>query len=147
MEWLLAGLYLRIDSARFTDQCHVRFGSKADICAAISHVRFTPNSDRKSRHAANGHVRFTPESGHVRCNYRCPLWANSGHGQSYSITSSARSKMDWGISKPSALAALRLRMNWNFDTRSIGRSAGLVPLRILSTKKAARRKTATRSAP
>src|SRR5262249_21995225 len=26
----------------------VRFGSKADICAAISHVRFTPNSDRES---------------------------------------------------------------------------------------------------
>jgi len=23
----------------------VRFGSKADICAATSHVRFTPNSD------------------------------------------------------------------------------------------------------
>jgi hypothetical protein len=39
----------------------VRFGSLADI------------------RAANGHVRFTPESGHVRCNYRCPLWANSGH--------------------------------------------------------------------
>ena len=27
---------------------HVRFGSKADICAATSHVRFTPNSDRES---------------------------------------------------------------------------------------------------
>jgi hypothetical protein len=26
----------------------VRFGSKADICAATSHVRFTPNSDRES---------------------------------------------------------------------------------------------------
>ena len=26
----------------------VRFGSKADICGATSHVRFTPNSDRKS---------------------------------------------------------------------------------------------------
>jgi hypothetical protein len=26
-----------------------------------------------------GNVRFTPESGHVRCSYRCPLWANSGH--------------------------------------------------------------------
>jgi hypothetical protein len=26
----------------------VRFGSKADICAAKSDVRFTPNSDRKS---------------------------------------------------------------------------------------------------
>jgi|GEM_PF-2931961 len=27
---------------------HVRFGSKADICTAIGHVRFTPNSDRES---------------------------------------------------------------------------------------------------
>src|SRR5262245_15533726 len=26
---------------------YVRFGSKADICAATSHVRFTPNSDRE----------------------------------------------------------------------------------------------------
>jgi hypothetical protein len=26
----------------------VRFGSKADICAAKSDVRFTPNSDRES---------------------------------------------------------------------------------------------------
>jgi hypothetical protein len=30
---------------------NVRFGSKADICSAPTHVRFTPNSDRKSRHA------------------------------------------------------------------------------------------------
>src|SRR5262245_46825152 len=29
---------------------HVRFGSKADICGAQRHVRFTPNSDRKSGH-------------------------------------------------------------------------------------------------
>jgi hypothetical protein len=28
--------------------CHVRFGSKADICAAIRHVRFTPDNDRES---------------------------------------------------------------------------------------------------
>ena len=26
----------------------VRFGSKADICGATSHVRFTPESDRES---------------------------------------------------------------------------------------------------
>src|SRR5262245_47845419 len=26
------------------------------------------------------HVRFDPESGHVRCNYKCLLRANSGHG-------------------------------------------------------------------
>jgi hypothetical protein len=31
---------------------HVRFGSLADICSAKRHVRFTPNSDRKSGHAA-----------------------------------------------------------------------------------------------
>jgi hypothetical protein len=40
---------------------HVRFGSKADICAAKSDVR------------------FTPESGHVQCTSQCLLWANSGH--------------------------------------------------------------------
>jgi hypothetical protein len=27
---------------------YVRFGSKADMCGAIRHVRFTPNSDRES---------------------------------------------------------------------------------------------------
>ena len=26
-------------------------------------------------------VRFPPESGHVQCNERCPLWANSGHSR------------------------------------------------------------------
>src|SRR5262245_13565712 len=44
----------------------VRFGSKADICTAM------------------GHVRFTPESGHLRCKQECPLWANSGHRATYS---------------------------------------------------------------
>src|SRR5262249_2634748 len=42
----------------------VRFGSKADICAAKSHVR------------------FTPESGHLQRKLECPLWAKSGHRQS-----------------------------------------------------------------
>ena len=39
---------------------NVRFGSKADMCSALAHVR------------------FTPESGHVQCNRPCPLCANSG---------------------------------------------------------------------
>jgi len=30
------------------DPSNVRFGSKADIRSAQAHVRFTPNSDRKS---------------------------------------------------------------------------------------------------
>jgi hypothetical protein len=29
-------------------RCHVRFGSKADICGAPTDVRFTPDSDRES---------------------------------------------------------------------------------------------------
>jgi hypothetical protein len=38
----------------------VRYGPLADICTAKDHVR------------------FTPESGHLRRNILCPLWANSG---------------------------------------------------------------------
>jgi hypothetical protein len=33
------------------DSRHVRFGSLADMCSAKGHVRFTPDSDQKSRHA------------------------------------------------------------------------------------------------
>jgi hypothetical protein len=42
---------------------NVRFGSKADICGAKAHVR------------------FTPESRHVQRTNGCLLWANSGHRQ------------------------------------------------------------------
>jgi len=39
----------------------VRFGSKADMCAALAHVCFTRNSD-------------------IKCDIvECPLWAKSGH--------------------------------------------------------------------
>jgi|GEM_PF-1603001 ABC-type glutathione transport system ATPase component len=36
------------DRATAMEEGDVRFGSKADICAATTHVRFTPNSDRES---------------------------------------------------------------------------------------------------
>src|SRR5262249_31430900 len=45
----------------------VRFGSKADICGAKRHVRFTPNSDRES------------EIPQKAMSALPPLWANSGH--------------------------------------------------------------------
>src|SRR5262245_59656442 len=66
---------LSVTDAGFRTVGHVRFGSKADICTAIGHVRFTPNSDRERRHTqtvmsalhpkanmcgARGHVRFGP---------------------------------------------------------------------------------------
>ena len=82
----------------------VRFGSKADICAAIRHVRFTPTTTAK----ADFRTSFTPESGHMQSNWGCPLWIISGHAFSYSITLSARCRNDSGIARPSVLAVLRL---------------------------------------
>jgi hypothetical protein len=41
---------------------NVRFGSEADMCSAQAHVRFTPNSDRKSRHAADGLSALPPKA-------------------------------------------------------------------------------------
>src|SRR5512143_1399063 len=67
----------------------VRFGSKADICSAPTHVR------------------FTPDSGHVQRTSSCLLWANSGHRALHSITLSARVSSCGGTVRPSALAVLR----------------------------------------
>src|SRR3954453_10871406 len=55
----------------------------------------------------------------------------------YSITSSALSSREVGMARPNAMAVLRLSTNLNLVTCSIGMSAGLVPLRILSTNTAA----------
>src|SRR5215470_13730372 len=57
----------------------------------------------------------------------------------YRITRSALASTFDGIVTPICLAVLRLITNSNFVGCSTGRSAGLVPLRILSTKTAARR--------
>jgi hypothetical protein len=61
--------------------CGVRFGSKADICSA------------------KWHVRFTAESGHWATSLRCLLCAKSGHRQPYSMTSSARASSAGGTVK------------------------------------------------
>jgi hypothetical protein len=37
-----------LDQATTREVAHVRSGSLADICSAKGHVRFAPNSDRKS---------------------------------------------------------------------------------------------------
>src|SRR5580765_2701311 len=71
----------------------------------------------------------------------------SSSGAAYCTTSSTRDKIDWGIVRPSALAVLRLITSSNFVGCSTGRSTGLAPLRILSTKTAARRQMSLRSAP
>ena len=48
----------------------------------------------------------------------------------YSITSSARDRIDGGMVRPSAFAVLRLMTNSNVVGCTTGRSAGLAPLRI-----------------
>src|SRR4029453_3866002 len=93
----------------------VRFGSKADTSQC------------------NRHVCFAPESGHVRCNLGCPLWAKSGHRQPYSITSRARASSDGGTVMPSALAVLILITSSYLVGACTGMSAGFSPLRIRST--------------
>src|SRR6266516_2650328 len=67
--------------------------------------------------------------------------------RTHSITSSARASSIGGTSRPSALAVLRLITNSNLVGCSTGRSAGLAPLKILSTKVAARRCWSTRFGP
>jgi len=46
---------------------------------------------------------------------------------------SARRTNDWGIVSPSVLAVLTLMTSSNLVTRSIGRSPGFAPFKILST--------------
>jgi hypothetical protein len=58
----------------------------------------------------------------LRCNKRL---------EAYSITSSARASSIGGISRPSDLAVLRLITNSYLVDCITGRSAGLVPFRIL----------------
>jgi hypothetical protein len=59
----------------------VRFGSEAYICAAKRHVRFTPNSDRESRHLPWGMSALPPKADMCGAVVPCPLRAKSGHPQ------------------------------------------------------------------
>src|SRR5262245_61894163 len=65
--------------------------------------------------------------------HQLALSANSGPspGHDHRITSSARTNSDCGIVMPSTLAVLRLITSSNFAGRSMGKLAGLAPLRIL----------------
>jgi hypothetical protein len=132
------------DAARFTDQCHVRFGSLADICSAKGHVRFAPKSDRENGFpqtvmsalppkadmcSATRDVRFGPKADSC----------TAAKQHRYSSTSSARVSNCDGIIRPSDRALLRLITSSNLTGSSIGRSPGFAPFRILSTYFAERR--------
>src|SRR5207244_5652739 len=85
------------------------------------------------------HSRAFPLDGFVGAPLPCLLYSGprgstvSGRHITYWTTSSARPSSDGGIVSPSALAVLRLMTSSNLVGCSIGRSAGLAPLKILST--------------
>ena len=97
-------------------------GAMARARKATRHFELTSayhQQRREIRHSGRplGHVR-TNRLAAIRC---------------YSINSSARTISDDGMVKPSVLAVLMLITSSNFIGRSIGRSRGLLPFKILST--------------
>jgi hypothetical protein len=87
-------------------------------------------------HCGAANVRFGPLTTEVQ----------RGKKRPYSITWSARARIVCGTFIPSAFAVCRLMASKNFVGNSIGKSAGLAPFRILSTKSAQRRYNASGSA-
>src|SRR5262249_3102956 len=74
-----------------------------------------------------------------QCNRRAAEQRHELAAGAHSITSSARASSVGEMSMPNALAVLRLMINSQRVACSMGRSAGFAPLKILSTKAAARR--------
>src|SRR5262249_38719473 len=69
---------------------------------------------------------------------RRPTIEHAGRSRGYSMTWSARRTSDRGMVTPSAFAVFRLMTSSNFVGCSNGRSPGLAPFRILSTRVATR---------
>src|SRR5262249_1482334 len=65
--------------------------------------------------------------------------SNCGNTQAYGITSSARTTIERGTVRPSALAVLRFRKNSYFPGNGTGRSPGFAPRRMRATYEGARR--------
>ena len=65
------------------------------------------------------------------CRYRVNAPVGQ-HETGYSMTSSARCRIDCGTVRPSALAVCRLMTSDHFVGRCTGSSAGLAPLRMRS---------------
>jgi hypothetical protein len=104
------------------------FGFGRNLCSRIGlkHLKKRPRRERPRRRAAE---------------------QRDERASPHSITSSARASSVGGISRPSALAVIRLMTKSNLVGCSTGRSAGFAPRRILSTYSAARRNESTKFGP
>src|SRR5262249_2735523 len=107
------------------------------MCGAQAHVRFTPNSDRESGHPQKvmSALPLKADMGSAATHVCFGPIADMGH---HSMMRSARNRTKGGTERPTVFAALMLSTVSNLVARSTGRLAGLTPLRILSTNKAAR---------
>ena len=89
-------------------------------------------------HRVDRQIPDSVELSRLRLDTWCRSEQAEGPGQPgspvhYRMTSSARASTAGGIVNPSALAVFRLMTSSYFVGCSTGRSAGLAPLRILST--------------
>src|SRR5262245_40891918 len=122
----------------FCDPFFTFFGLGAENAYTVISCRLL--RDRKSRQKDN-----RQQADEEKCStkaFRTLAFATHGSlppSSYYLITLSARASTFGGMVRPICLAVLRLMMNSNFIGCSTGRSAGLAPLRILSTYVAARR--------
>src|SRR5260370_18974966 len=92
-----------------------------------------PSDGAPGREAQDFQI-FLPQLLQLPENAVCPAITDArAAARDYWITSSARIRSDCGIVSPSAFAVFRLITNSNLVACSTGRSAGLAPLRILST--------------
>src|SRR5262244_2722137 len=78
---------------------------------------------------------------------QCPDYPNAADQRGYSITSSARKRIEGGIVSSRDFAVPRFSANSNFVGCSTGRSAGLTLLRTLATMIADCRHIAARLGP
>jgi hypothetical protein len=100
---------------------------------------FTQPGSNSEVGARNRLVRFPPDRDQTADIAGGPFRAKFGSRCFHSNTSSARASSVGGTVSPSALAVLRLMVSSNLVGCSMGSSAGLTPLRILSIKLAARK--------
>src|SRR5262249_34981940 len=109
----------------------VRFGSKADICSAKRHVRFSPKSDRESRHPQKVMSALPPKAD--MCGATRDVRLGPKADTKFSITSSARAISVGGTVRPSALAVLRLITSSYLVGACTGMSAGFSPFKTRLT--------------
>src|SRR5262245_56497628 len=94
------------DQATIREAADVRFGSKADMCAAKRDVRFTPDSDRKSGHRQPVMSALPPIADSCSAQAHVCFGPKADIFGGYSTTSSARNSNDCGTVRSSAFAVL-----------------------------------------